>query len=404
MLKASAMAYAIFIFVIIGISCYSFVLLGSMSRLHNIILSSKRELVRTNEVAQSYYLKMAMSYTTTSTKDILDNGMLSQAKVMPWGVFKILTTTTYFKRDTIKRLAVIGQRYTTPVALYLANNGKPLHLAGKASISGDAFVPGGIIKVGYIGSNAFKKVNFKGGKINTSKIRIPKLNYFEMESVSNGVRINLDTLQTNVLHNPFYKETLVVTTTQKQLSRLSLKGNIKLIAKDSIYINGNCLLEDIIIEAPKIVLGQGFKGAAQLFAKEHVCLNKNATLLYPSSIYVKNTTDAKITVTLNENSKLIGGLVIEDEEYVGNTLRMLTIKKGAQVVGNVYCNASLDLKGEIIGSVFVDRFYLKTNSGIYENYIKGGQINALQLPKHFIGVTVFNSISSNANYEAIKYL
>lgn len=407
MLKASAMAYAIFIFVIIGISCYSFVLLGSVSQLHHTILTTQRELIRTNTLAEKYYLAQLSNNNiknSSSTQDVLNNGMMSQYKVTSWGAFKILKTTTHFKQDTTTRLTMVGQHHNYNTALYLTNYDKPLRLAGKASIRGHVAVPNGILKTGYINDQAFKKVNFKSGKITTSKPRLPKCNtHFNSNTVNNSIVI-LDTLETPVLHHPFSKETVVLSTTQKQLYKVHLKGNIKLRATDSLYINGNCELEDIIIEAPKVVFGKGFKGTVQVFAKEHVSLNKNVTLLYPSCIYIKNANAAKTIVTLNENSKLIGGLVINDEEYVGNTLRLITVEKDAEIIGNVYCNGSLDLKGKITGSVFVDRFYLKTTAGIYENYIKDGQINALELPKIFVGVPLFNSTSTNTNYETIKYL
>lgn len=406
MLRASSMAYAIFIFAIIGISCYALVMLSSVSQLHQTILLTQRTLVHTNESAQHYYLNHANTLDEVPVlKDVTENGMMSEGSVRSWGAFKVLQIRTYFKEDTINRFSLIGQRRKQKTGLYLTNNGKPLHLTGKASIRGNVFVPEGILKVGYLTSNAFKKINFKKGTISASDVRLPKLLYNYKED-HETVAINIDTLNTKAsIHQPFDEQTLVVSTNKTVLSNIDLKGNIKIVAKDSLFIKSDCKLEDIIIICNKVVFGSGFKGNVQVFAKTHVSLEKEAVLLYPSSVYLRNNTDEKIIVSLAKNSKILGGLIIAGEEYVGNTLRIITIEKDAEVIGDVYCNGSIDLKGKVIGSLYADRFYLKTTAATYENYIKDGQISVTDLPSFFVGLPLFDTTDSkNINYEIVKRL
>lgn len=125
-------------------------------------------------------------------------------------------------------------------------------------------------------------------------------------------------------------------------------------------------------------------------------------LKYPSSIYIRNDSEERIEIFLDEKSKLAGGIVLTGDSYQSSLNRLVTIEKNAIVMGDVYCYGKTQLKGKVIGTVYTDRFYLKTASSIYENYIINGEINREALPEDFIGLPLF--ANEKIRYELIKEL
>lgn len=406
MIKASSMAYAIFIFIIIGICCYAFILLSSVSLLHDKVLATQREIIFTSEDAKRYFLDNIENLENPISIDVIDNDLISEGSVSSWGVFNILKTKTIFKEDTLQRVFMIGQRNRKRPSIYLANNGKTLRLTGEASIKGNIFVPEGKLETGYIGSNSYKKLNFKGGVINRSEIRLPNIDLKPFEEEQSLNLISIDTLPPgSEIYNEFENKTLQLYSEKKMISNITLKGNIMLVIKDSVIINPSCKFEDIIITGSKITFSSGFKGSMQVFATESVKLESKVMLTYPSALFLKNNDDKDIKVHLDRGSQIVGGIVIEDKEYVGNTTRMLILESGSRVIGDIYCNGSVDLKGKIIGSLYADRFYLKTAAGTHENYIKDGQVSNIELPYNFIGLSLFKSdVDKNYSYEVLKNL
>ena len=62
----------------------------------------------------------------------------------------------------------------------------------------------------------------------------------------------------------------------------------------------------------------------------------------------------------------------------------------------------MQLKGNVIGTVFTDRFFLETEASSYENVILNGFINLDSLPDNFIGLPLFNNPNNISEYAVIK--
>jgi hypothetical protein len=182
---------------------------------------------------------------------------------------------------------------------------------------------------------------------------------------------------------------------------LTLKGNIVLKSNKSIVLNKNNVLEDVLIIAPSVYIKRGFKGTVQIMADKEVDIEEEVSLFYPSSVYVKNDIDS-VKVTLQKNSKIAGGIVIDGSTYIGSLKRSLVINEGATVIGNVYCYGKTQLQGEVIGSIYTDRFFLETKSSKYENVILNGSVNRDSLPENFIELPLFENQTKDVNYEIIK--
>ena len=202
--------------------------------------------------------------------------------------------------------------------------------------------------------------------------------------------------------NGFDKPTRIIDLTDtKELSNVTCKGNILIVSKDKINVTNTANLTDVIVSAPFVKVMSGFKGNIQIIAKDSVNIEEDVTMLYPSAVYIKNDNN-KASFIIKNNSILVGGIVVTGEHTLNNINRSVTIQEKASVIGNIYCQGGTQLEGLVTGTIYTDRFFLKTKSSYYENVILNGAINRDSLPKNFIELPLFENSYNNTKYAIIK--
>lgn len=394
MVKAGSIAYALFICVLVGIFCYSLLLMSGYAKIHQTLLSNHLELIDTNVSAQNYFLgKINELEREDITIDLFENDISATGAIKPWGFYKVLATMTTLKKDTIFKAALIGERKKNDnTALYLSDSGKALFMVDNARITGDAYIPKHGIKQGYITSNAYKNVTYlKGSKI-VAKANLPKAVLTDFYNSNQKIKeIDVAEIKDSIhVYNSFSNPTLRILTNIIPLDHKHLSGNIILKSKDSIFIKNNNSLEDIIIEAPKVVFERGFKGNVQVIAEKLVVLQEDAVLSYPSGIVMNKDNSTDKEIRMHPRSKVVGGVVM-DVRASKKLERILTIDKEAEVIGDVYCRGKLQLKGKVTGAVYANQFYLKTDASSYDNYMMDGVINRKELPDEFIRIPLLDT-------------
>lgn len=407
MIKAGSIAYAILICIVVGIFCYSLILMSGYSKIHQNMLDAHAELISNNASAQEYFLsKIENIEEKKISMDVFDNGIVSSGIVKPWGFYKILMTTSVFKKDTIQRFALIGQwQKEDGVALYLSDASRPLFMVEKAKITGNVFLPKAGIKAGYITSNAYRDTKFLLGTKRNSKTSLPKIDNIDFAYDTDDIyRMDLKEVEDNVpLYNSFGKRTLVIESDTLVMNNKKLSGNIVMKFKDSIYIKKSNVLKDIIIDAPKVAFESGFTGNVQVLAENVVGLEEKVILKYPSGILMFKGNVDKREVIIGKKSKILGGIVIGDNNT--GLDKMITVEEEAEVIGDIYCNGKLQLKGSVIGTVYTNNFYLKTEASAYDNYILNGIIDRKSLPDEFVRIPLFKNKSEYFKpYAVIKQM
>ena len=403
--KASSLTNAIFICLIISIFCGCLVLISHFQKILNTKLELNNHLISRNNSSFNYFLNTIESFpfNTIQETDIFDDGIISFAEKKNWGFYDILVCKTVFKTDTITKMALIGKksRGKNRLALYTTDYDKPLKLSGKTKILGNIKVPFGRTEQAYINGHEGNSVQIKGTQLKAED-RLPKIDK-DISITTFGYKdIPFNTIKETTFINAFDKETQIINLNGiRDLSDITIKGNIILTSNGEIEINNSSSLSDVLIMAPSVVVKSGFKGSIQIMAQENVTIEENVSLLYPSSIYVKNDVDS-VNVTIQKGTKIIGGIVVDGNTYNGSLKRKLTIEENTNVIGNVYCYGSTQLQGDIIGSVYSDRFFLKTTSSNYENVILNATINRDSLPEHFIELPLFRNNVDEKKYEIIK--
>jgi hypothetical protein len=405
MLKASSLLYAIFVCLIVSLLCGSLIIIFNYQyRLkQQYFLEEELVMASTNNYIQ--IINGSLGHSSEGIVQLEDSKFTTSYDVSNWGFYNLVKTKTVFKNDTLYKAALIGEKSTKEkLALYLSDLDKPLNIGGTTKIIGNVKLSKYGVKPAYINNQNFTGTRLIHGAIGVSGKRLPELQKNENTTDNKDiVEILLEELEEKLLYNSFYKPTIIVYADGiYDIENFKLTGNVILKSNDSIYIKNTCILNNILIESPSVVFEENFKGVVQVFSEKNVTLEQGTELQYPSSVFIANDSGDKIEVVLEEKSKLAGGIVLTGESYQSSLNRMVTISEGATVIGDVYCYGKTQLKGKVIGSVYTDKFYLKTASSIYENYIVGGEINSLELPPNFIGLPLFSN--ENTTYELIKEL
>jgi len=405
MLKASSLLYAIFVCLIVSLLCGSLIIIFNYQYRLKQQYFIEEELVRASAANFLQVINTRGAQETEGKIQFNDERFTTSYTVSKWGFYNLVKTKTVFKKDTLYKVALVGEASKKEkLALYLSDLDKPLNIGGSTKIKGDVKISKYGVKPAYINNQSYTGTKLVYGTIGVSGKRLPELQQLD-EGTGNQkmIEVLLEELSGKSLYNSFYKPTIVVNADGiHDISNVSLSGNIILQSKDSVCIKNTTALNDVLVKAPSVVFDDNFIGVVQVFSKKNVSLKKGVQLQYPSSIYIAHDSENKIEVLLEDKSKLAGGIVLTGNSYQSSLNRMVTIDKGASVIGDVYCYGKTQLKGKVVGSVYTDRFYLKTASSIYENYIVGGEINRLALPSNFIRLPLF--LNKNTNYELIKEL
>lgn len=405
-LRASSLANAIFVCLIISVFCGCLVLISHYNNLLNNKLYEQEDLIDRSISAFNYSMNNPENFPYGIKKniDVFEDGILSVIEKKHWGFYDVFICKTGIKNDSVTKIALIGQKSKagSDLALYVTNYDKPLKLSGETKIFGKIKVPNGRTEQAYLNGQKGNAINLKGQQFKSAK-RLPLIDKDIAIDLSEYKLLDLKSLEhQKLIINSFANKTKVIDLTNiKELGGITCKGNIILASKNKLKILNTANLSDVIIQAPEIEIQSGFRGNIQIQSKKNVTVEEHVSLLYPSTISVENDLDS-ISVVIKDNVKIAGGLVINSNSHFGATNRNLIIHKKATVVGTIYCNGKTQLEGKVIGSVYTDKFFLKTKSSSYENVVLNGTINRDSLPERFINLPLFNKDLNERKYGIVK--
>ncbi|MCF8715543.1 hypothetical protein JM658_11975 [Joostella atrarenae] len=404
MIKAASLFYAIIICVLVGIFCYSLLLISNYMSLHEGMMDREEFLLRTNEAARIYYRHQIQEgkLGMTIDNDVLENGISSRAELNTWGVYNMLKVMTFSGKDTVYKIDLLGRKMDSVTALYMPDKGEPLHMVGEAKIIGDVSLPKAGIKPGYVKSQAFKAANYLHGKRSISSSQPIKI---AMGMLTNELtdfdEVAWDTIEDQQLESAFNTPGIHIRASDTVISGKSLRGKIMISAKDTLFVSRSMQMDGILISAPKVVFEKGFRGNVQVFASEQIVLEEDVVLTYPSSLIITSKDKTKESLLkMKKGSQVLGSVIMVPNVSDKESNCLMDIGEGSEVIGEVFCNGPLLLTGKVIGSVYADEFYLKTKSASYKNYLMDGTINAEELPVFFVGSAIgIADKLSNVNFE-----
>lgn len=305
-------------------------------------------------------------------------------KKINWGLFKVYDIEA--RKGTVHKKGVffVGFQSLTPdELLYVPDMGKMLFASGPVIINGKACLPSKGIRPGSVKT---LQMPTQVKILQTSKSHT-QLQAFASELINNADE-NIDVaillknknstesfIADDTIRNSFRNDTRVIISTNKLiLSKKYLEGNIKIISTREITVDSSSMLNDVILIAPKIIIGSGFKGSVQCFSSDSISLGKNVNLLYPSLLCVLSK-QVNSRININEGAQIEGSIIALSYFHVQNVEVFLPYQ--FKLNGMLYVAGKSEIHGDIKGHVYTSRLVLKTKQGIYEDYITDVSIRPL---------------------------
>ncbi|MCR6641071.1 MAG: hypothetical protein NVV82_19285 [Sporocytophaga sp.] len=332
-------------------------------------------------------------------------------KRMNWGVFDLAVVRAFSGNQQVIRILEYGYKpdAETKSAIYMADLNRPLSLCGNTVIKGTCYLPESGVRRDYIEGQSFMGDKLIQGEIKKSKNSLPELKKDIKEKLLSLLedKLNLDEfeqlqeLDIDTVRRSFTEKTLLL----KQKTHLSIKnlyGNILITSDTILKIGRDANLEDVIIAARAVEIESGFKGKLQIFAVDSVLLGENVELNYPSVIglFKKDFKVMQPFIKVSKGGK-VNGIVFSSQSVFDLKQTLISIEKDAFLHGQLYSDGFADIQGKVYGSVFCNKFRLKTSSSLYENYLLNTTIDATKLSPYFIESAL---LSSEKKKRVIKWL
>ncbi|MEO1486504.1 MAG: hypothetical protein AAFU57_12200 [Bacteroidota bacterium] len=404
-IKAGALQFVLFIGALVAVLLFAFVLISHVHAKFRKKSEIFVDLIRANDAA----LFQSLQVDSNAQSDILftettKEGRQTEVVRQPWGIFEIRKANVTHGKLSYSKIGLVGRQNSQRPALYLKDRQRPLVVAGSAKIIGDAFLPERGVKTGNIAGNGYAYQNLVFGKQKRSTEALPKLADFQKKTFYELSEGNVPTLNSSnlvqelkSLSNSFSRPLQVIDGTQLILEGIQLSGYIMIRASKSIVVKPTAKLEDVVLMAPEITIASGTTGNFQAFASKNIAVGQNCSLTYPTVLALVDK-KPKETQELDQSSIQIGknsivrGLACYLEKHSAKMplFPNISIAENAIVMGEIYNQGALELKGTVEGSVSTTSFIAMEQGAIYQNHLYDGQINIKALPNSYTGLLYTN--------------
>lgn len=406
-LKAGALQYAIFTSLLIAMLVSAFISLTYLQNHFKSKVNLYKAAVQNTSQGFSYAFENLLSYDQKNKVEWHENSSINIEK-LHWGIFDLIKVKAKEGNETFQKIALTGNNTKQRYALYMSDHNQPLVVVGNTKITGDVFLPRSGVKRGNISGHSYTQSQLIFGSINKSGIELPTIKNFDyLQNLQQRLYendsleyIDLFEKQNNV--NSFFKPTQIFKRNGAiYLDHIQITGNVIIQSDTLIRIDKTAKLKDIILIAPIIEVGDFVKSNFQAIASQKIELGNNVALSYPSSLILINQNSSDISSSKDKNQIIINsfseikGLVCSISESNSTpSIASIFIKENAVVVGEVYCNQNIELKGMVKGTIYTKGFIANQNGSVYQNHIYNGQINADDLHNPFCGF-IFNDSTNN---------
>ncbi len=406
-IQAGALQFVLFIGVLIAILLLTFVTLGYTHTFFGKKTTLLVHTVQKAELALEYAMHKDLAANDTLLLNLgIEDGITIKVLKEFWGVFEKYAVVASTKKNSLVKLALVGGKHKEGVsALYLKDNERPMVIVGSAKITGDVYLPQKGIRTGNISGNSYYQKTLVYGKQFESSSELPLMAKEVKEYLAHLNDVGFTGLPERIINlsknetftNSFGQPTNYIYGDIINLSGLQLTGNILVKASQKIIVDRRSILQDILLVAPEIIIEDNVKGTFQAIASKAINVGRNCVLNYPSALVVHDKENTPMTsrntnqepnIVVGENT-IIKGVV----QYLGEAVEPLfypqiKIEEGAKIIGEVYCEQNIELKGQVEGNVTVNSFVAMEGGSIYQNHLFNGTINSELLPKQYVGLAL----------------
>lgn len=387
--KANSLLYAIYICLIVSILCTALLYYSSLYNLLNQFYNTREELFLQNQSSLTYFLNGG-----EQEEELLDNltGIASSYETFDYGLLKIGVVKSILAKDTVTSTYFIGDFDRNKIALFIPNYSKSISYSGTVTINGIKKLPSKYINEKYLNNEL--NVLKTEGLFELSGDKLPELhsnlvNFVTRKEVNFSYLNNIGRINDSLYYNSFLNKTVHLSLPTNSLQNIVMKGNFILYAKDSLMIHKSALLEDVIIKSPKVIIAEDFKGSIQVLATDKIEVQKNVELLYPSALVVYNKSNQKSEIVIDEAAKIFGTVLLFGTPITAIDENKIVAKEKTLIVGDVYSTGKFATRGKVYGSVYSNRIFSETKSGVYENCLIDLEIDVSKRPDFFVSIPIF---------------
>ncbi|MFC5048341.1 hypothetical protein ACFSTE_13385 [Aquimarina hainanensis] len=408
MVKAGSLLYAIYVCLIIAILCSGLVYLFTAYISKHSREQLQASLIDRCESCFTYFLAQSQQPNNDKGTEIklFEDGITCTVSRVPWGMYERVVGKAYFKKDTIRSCYIVGaKRRKEMPALYACDYGEEIKVSGTAQIIGAMQLPELGYEIAHIGGNEVKNNPVIRGKIGRSASKLPPLR--EIPRIASTEKREIPVRGNRFSERNIYQSFQqplreIFVAKGENLDGLQARGHVIIRSADTLYINKETLLEDVIIQAPKVVIGSGFRGSIQVLADKEIEIGTDVILSYPSCLIIPASgINTECNIHIAKGATIYGGVVMDSKNFEQSQQQKVIIEEKAVITGDVYVDGLLQLEGVVRGSVYVHKFELITESAQYEDMIFNGVITTEDIPADFAGLPLFDSPKNNG-FERIK--
>ncbi|MBD1363816.1 hypothetical protein IDJ77_08330 [Mucilaginibacter sp. ZT4R22] len=316
----------------------------------------------------------------------------------PWGIFDVGVVKAFTQRDTLSSIFLIGRAIDSAqwASLYIIDENRPISVSWDNFIRGDVYLPKGEIQTAYVDNRGFEgDKRLVIGKINKSKRELPSLDSERlgiMEKYFDDIPLKRMTgfPSADTISNSFLLPVRYINLGKEPytIAHTILSGNLIITSDTTLTIDSTARLDDVIVFARSLLIGDGFKGRCQLYATDTLQIGHRCRLEYPSSVATlryKKTNSGTELLSVGKGSTINGTLTIF-QKFPSQAFPILDLTKNVAIYGQVYCRGVLTYheKAELNGSVYASRFRYKTEISDFENYLVGSSIDGDKLSRYYL--------------------
>jgi len=404
MIRSSALYVSLIISIFIALVCGSILLAGFVYKMQESKIKRGEMLLRNAASASVLVMQDSIAYGSVKHIKLFDDqnetGDSVTIEKRQWGLYELGLVVSFKNTDSVKRAFLIGSSLKdSAMALYIADEDRPLSISGKSRIQGVAYLPKSGIKSAYVESSYYEGKQLVFGRTGESSRELPlpdtnMINGFkDLLSASNYPRE--EDLPESLSYSFFLPvKRIHLPINQPLISNKRISGNIIISSDSLIQVESSSKLDKVILVAPYVKISSGFKGSLQVIASDSISIGPSVQLTYPSALVLikPDTAGFQPKISIGKNS-VLRGQAFAWEKQRSQMMPIIEIGHGAIIKGEIWSKGYVQLgKSSLInGSVSAIHLMANISSIKYENYLIDAIINRDGLSKYYTGSKLFNS-------------
>lgn len=397
--RASSMYYALFLSMVIAVILAGMVLYSGMNRQFTSELDIESLLRSNADSGIEYGMAFASEIPVQTPVHIrlfgegIDSVHIARKR---WGVFSVIESTATHQGKESTRIALVGNGQLKSLCnVYVVDLGRPISICGDTRLEGKIAMPESGLKRAYIEGKNYTGTSMHYGHIISSSRNLPPLNLAlqkEYQTYSGELipwSDELDSLQVSFSENAIH----LISDRPIDLTGKSIRGQVILESRDSIFVGSDSELEQVILKSPVVHFQQGFSGEVQVLASKKIYLEEEVILKYPSVLSLVEDefpTEISSCIHLEDDCQVLGTVILYSQAENFRKPITLYISPMAEIDGLVYNAGRTQLQGTVVGHLYTQKLHLETAASTYENHILDGKV-LNELPENFCAVQLFEN-------------